>query len=206
MKKIRIPTIFPILILFILMAALSACPGKSDTNSPASGNSGDSGGRIITPDGDWDQAEQDDDGEEDPGSESPSGNVDEPEGGTGHPVFGDSADEAEKIRIELYIDDILQPVDIPVQVYENMPTEAEFRLTSIGSTLEAYEIKSAAMPDAPRIGLLEEMTAVVPYIFSYNSTTWGDWGIVIMVRSKDGDMVSRNWMVKGAPMGGFPDR
>ena len=128
------------------------------------------------------------------------GGVDDGSGGPPDGIFY----EAGAITIDLYINDVQQNPEFPIEVYNLMLTEVEFRISAEGPPLHSYEIQNAGTVNLPSRGDLEGQTAIVEYEFTYNDGFWEDWGLIIFVSNEQGDSISKSYKVVPVEISGSP--
>ncbi len=177
--------------LTVLLMAIS-CTGNQETDSddPASQ---DDQGRVIVPDGNWEQAEGDDDewGDDDPESggsgkkdNTPNGYSTRPETNP-PPSTGNGDDDEpvapeERVTLEIFVNGILHPADMPIGVHDGETIYCEFRVNSALSPLAYFYITNSAAVSIPSEGEVFGKEAILPYTFTFVSNTWGDDGIITL--------------------------
>ena len=190
-EKFKFPA-FLILIILLAVSGSLGC-GSSDKTNQSDDNGADSQGRVISPDSDWEQADTGDDSD---------GVGDVENDGSGGPpntkIF-----EAGTVEFSYVVDGIRQPINVPLVVYDRTTVDMEFRLTATGSELTRYAIDTAARVNIPHEGILSGMNATVPFIFTYDSGTWGDTGITIKVLNRNGEYYEANLQLNPAQIPGY---
>jgi len=191
-----------ILTVFLTLAVsallvLSGCRGgeRGAERVSEDGVSGDSGGRVIIPDADWEPADGED---EEVSEDEEESEADGEEDSSTEVVI-----EADTIEITLFVDGALHPLDEPIFMHEGEQAECEFRLRATGSELARYSIDSAARVSVPKVGELSGYVARVTYQFTFVSRLWGEGGIMIMVANRRGSAEFRQIPVVPAPLPGF---
>ncbi len=203
-EKFKFPA-FLILIILLAVSGSLGC-GSSDKTDQSDDNGADSQGRVISPDSDWERADtgDDSDGDDSDGDDSDGVDDDGNDGSGGPPntkIF-----EAGTVEFSYVVDGIRQPINVPLVVYDRTTVDMEFRLTATGSELARYAIDTAARVNIPHEGILSEMNATVPFIFTYDSETWGDTGITIKVLNRNGEYFEANLQLNPAQIPGYNPR
>jgi len=171
----------------ILAATLAGCVGDKETTD----TNAEPEGRVIVPDAKWDKADT---------SEEPTGQTGNNSGSGGPPT--NPAYQASVTDVQVYANGAKLDPNLPLEVFNGVQTQIEFLITSTTSELAYYNITSAAPVDIPREGELSGYQARIPYTFTFFSQSWGDWGIMITVRNKQGDIYTKNVLVQAAEMPG----
>jgi len=200
-------TIF--LSLSVLILGIIGCTSKA---KPQEDNQDkEQSGRIVVPDNDWTEAEAGNNEETGPDNDGDSAG--DASDGSGSDVDNGSGDppdteviEPGTIDIQLYLNDVLQDEKFPIMVYNLTQTEVEIRFKASGSDLSYYEIQNAGPVNLPQQGNLEGLEASVIYKFTYNQTSWEDWGIIIFVRNTRGDTYTKNYKVQAIEVPGLPSQ
>jgi len=188
--------VFLITVLFTVVVIGCSGATSSDQTEPAQD---DTSGRAVTSSGDT-SAETSDEATDEtsetpaevPGEEIAAG--DEPT----QPIISG------EINVEIMFDGQVHPSDIPLTLADGR-YEIQFHITSTGTELAHYNITSAALPDLPHEDDIEGTDVTIPYTFTYNQATWGDWGIMITINGKEGLVVMEQVLIDPAPVPeGFP--
>jgi len=177
----------------ILAATLAGCVGDKETTD----TNAEPEGRVIVPDAKWDKA---DTSEEPTGQNTGGGQTGNNSGSGGPPT--NPAYQASVTDVQVYANGAKLDPNLPLEVFNGVQTQIEFLITSTSSELAHYNIASAAPVDIPREGELSGYQARIPYTFTFFSQSWGDWGIMITARNKQGDIYTKNVLVQAAEMPG----
>ena len=179
----------------------------TDNQADNGNSSGDENGRIIVPDVEWQNDENNGNNEptdiqpadeENTETENPdTENDSDVENHTGTIVAGGPIELSMTINGEEY------PIDQPVLLHDGEAVEFVFTFTTTGINLAECEITNTAPVQIPKHKQLEGLTDSVSYEFTYNSRTWGDGKINIIVVNRSGDTTSFSISVGPAQMPGM---
>ncbi len=199
------------IVLFVLIPILGCTGGRGEKPRDVDAGRTDPAGvgRAVTPDAPAvdDSLDAGDGSDEQAGSDGGSRNY-----STAPPSQPPSSGpstlppetQPSEIDLTMLVEGTEHPTDRPLRLPEGIEVEIEFVLTASGAELDWFEIRSADPEGEPMTGDLNSFEANILYPVVYNSRTWGQGGITVVVTNTQGDASWTNILVMPAAAQGLP--